>query len=686
VIPNIDIQYPNNNFNFIGSLRENQIAVEQESWDQLEKYGTSTLGLYPGFGKTILGAKLASRAKLLTVVLVHREILTIQWKKTFNDFTDAVVWIVGEKIIPSSYNVIICMDTRWHLIPKHIRDNVGFIIIDEAHAFCTRTHVGCLLAFHPKYILAESATLERDDKMETMIYAICGNHGVYREINKPFTVIKVITNTKPIRKKNRIGGVDWSSLVKNTLFDDRRNQIILNMVSTTYSQDTILILTSLVDHVRLLHQNLMKIGVSCDYMCGDKKIYSDCRVLIGTTSKVGTGFDQATSCPNYSGKRFNVVIIVCSMKKYSMLVQNVGRGFRADYPTIVYLVDNDEIYKSHWYKCRKWFLTRGGIIKEQIIPNAEFPSSHPPEIIQQSWIRNKVNKLNNINPIESPSEFKLNIQSFNSHDPSKISNDLSSSVNPIYSNGIKSKTDSYSISKISSLHHELLSKNQTISINPTKREQPSHNQITQIISIKQNSSVKNSIIPILPIKTDSSIPRMLIQPETISKNPITSPMSNKTETISKIPITPTMSTKTESSQKIQITPTMSIKTETISKIPIIPTMSIKTETISKIPIIPTMSIKTESSTKIEIKPTMSIKTEPLPKIRILPTMSTKTELLQKMEIKPTMSIKTEPLPKIQITPTMSTKMELFKKIEITPTISAKTESSDKNEIKPTISI
>ena len=102
ITPNVDLPYPITELQFTGTLRENQIKVEKESWEQLEKYGTSTLGLYPGFGKTILGAKLASRAKLMTVVLVHREILTIQWKKTFEDFTTAKVWIVGEKNPPSS--------------------------------------------------------------------------------------------------------------------------------------------------------------------------------------------------------------------------------------------------------------------------------------------------------------------------------------------------------------------------------------------------------------------------------------------------------------------------------------------------------------------------------------------------------------------------------------------------------
>lgn len=387
IIPNIDTVFPVSNLTFTGQLREHQITVEKEAWGQLESRGTSTLGLYPGFGKTILGASLASRTKLITCILVHREILTGQWKKTFTDFTNGRVWIVGEKDPPPVCDVIICMDTRWSVIPQSVRDCVGFLIIDEAHAFCTPSHVRCLMSFHPKYILAESATLERDDGMHSMIYAICGNHGVYRETDIPFTVFKLNTGTKPERTLTRTGGVNWAALVQSTLFNERRNAIIVGLV-TQNPNSTILILTSLVDHAMLLHNILQKLGVSSDYMCGTRKTYHDCRVLVGTMSKIGTGFDQATACPDYSGRRFDTLILASSIKKYAMLVQNVGRAFRSEWPRIMHLVDDDNIYKSHWYKCRKWYLSRGGIINDYTIPNPQQPTPATENIssVQQKWV------------------------------------------------------------------------------------------------------------------------------------------------------------------------------------------------------------------------------------------------------------------------------------------------------------
>ena len=51
-----------------------------------------------------------------------------------------------------------------------------------------------------------------------------------------------------------------------------------------------------------------------------------------------------------------------------MLVQNVGRVFRADFPTVMHFVDNDSIYQNHWYRAKKWYTKRNGSIIEYKCP------------------------------------------------------------------------------------------------------------------------------------------------------------------------------------------------------------------------------------------------------------------------------------------------------------------------------
>ena len=45
------------------------------------------------------------------------------------------------------------------ILAKHFGHR-DILIIDEAHLFCTPTRVAVLLAFHPKYVIIESASLE----------------------------------------------------------------------------------------------------------------------------------------------------------------------------------------------------------------------------------------------------------------------------------------------------------------------------------------------------------------------------------------------------------------------------------------------------------------------------------------------------------------------------------------------
>lgn len=391
IIPNINNQYPTVNLNFTGQLRDYQIKVEQEAWGQMSTYGTTTLGLYPGFGKTILGASLAARVKKLVCVIVHRELLLVQWKNTFTENTNARCWIVGEKNPPPLCEVIICLNTRWDHIPETLRKMVGTLIIDEADRLCTRSNVACLLAFQPLYIIVETASLERDDEMHRMIQAMVGEHAIHRDSTKPFQVVKVNTNTKPISKMNRFGKLDYNSLVESICNDLRRNQIILNLVLPLIN-NKILILTKLVNHVTLLHDALRHFNVPCDEFYGTKKNYQDSAVLVGSFSKLGVGFDPKSFCDTYDGRPFNILFIVSSIKKFSMLIQIAGRCFRAEYPTIYHLTDDHQIIRNHWYICNRWYKSRNGTVIDYNIPHQNNENTNNNNR-NDTWIADKLTKL-----------------------------------------------------------------------------------------------------------------------------------------------------------------------------------------------------------------------------------------------------------------------------------------------------
>lgn len=360
LIPNDTINHTPSAMIYQGQLRDYQIPIYNEAISHLQSYGTTTLNLFTGCGKTQLSIKLATTLGFLTLVLVNRILLLEQWSQSFNKSTNAHVWIVGEQSMPDRFDVIICLDTRWNLIDDKIKVKIGTVLIDEAHLFCTPSHVECLLAFYPKFVIAMSATLERDDQMHHMIYAICGEHGIYRESNIKFSVIKYNTRISPKTELNSQGKIDFGKLQNDLLMNEQRNTMIVNLVNQ-YKDEKILILTKLVKHVHMLHK-LIKNHTTCDFLCGKKTHYIDRRVLIGTTHKIGTGFDQE-ACPTFDGIRFNLLILVCSIKKYQMLVQNVGRVLRCNTPTVIHFVDDHFVIQKHWSFCEKWYKKRQAEIK-----------------------------------------------------------------------------------------------------------------------------------------------------------------------------------------------------------------------------------------------------------------------------------------------------------------------------------
>jgi len=359
-------------FVFTGKLRPEQEEVVEEALKLMRTTGTVTLGTYPGSGKTVMGAWLSSKIwpepnKAEPVLVIHPlTVLNESWANTFTEFTDATVWVVDGKSPPAIMpNVIISHDRRVEKIPPAWLKSIGFLILDEAHKLCTPTKVHALLATQPKYILAETATLHRpDDGLHAMIYAMVGTHSIDRISTKPFSVTKLLTGIKvPLETTTK--GVNFQALMTSLAQEPQRNKIVVDIVMANLAQGwKIIILTPTKEHVNILNRLLQEQGVRTDFMMGTKSKYHDSDVLLGTVSKIGTGFDEKMSCPDFGGKRADLLIYLASTKKAGMMEQNVGRVFRADQPAVIHFVDDNPISKRHWSEVQKWYKSRNGTISE----------------------------------------------------------------------------------------------------------------------------------------------------------------------------------------------------------------------------------------------------------------------------------------------------------------------------------
>lgn len=317
--------------------------------------GRFLLGSYMVTHNTIMSAYLASGLGGLTLVVYPIKVVEPGWLNTFKQFTDASVWLNDGKIpLPSSCNVILTMDTQFHKIPQEVLKMVRILVIDEAHMFCVPSRTHCLLGTTPQYVIACTATLKRDDGMEQIIHSVCGKQGIFIKSPKRFTVYRLFTGIKTPIEKNKNGDADWSKLVKRLCEDPLRNAFIIDLVKRNY-QHKIMILTWNKNHAYFLQKVLSEHGISTDVLAGTKSTYRDSRVLVGTISKIGTGFDEAMACPDWGGQKSNMMILTGSTKSLSGLEQITGRVFRSSFPTIIDLVDDNRICKRHWTQRRKWY-------------------------------------------------------------------------------------------------------------------------------------------------------------------------------------------------------------------------------------------------------------------------------------------------------------------------------------------
>lgn len=392
--PNRDKEYPkiceSGIPEFHAKLKDYQIQPAREALQQLKKNSTTTLGLPPGWGKTILGAWLAGKANGPVIVFSHRMPICEAWVNTFKlcypQYSDSI-WLVGENEIKEGVRVgeniiprfIICMDGRIGQLPEHIKTAVCVTIIDEAHLFCTPSRVECLLCTEPKYVIAETATLVRGDGMHKMIECIVGKEGVFRKPNKPYRVYLLDTGVQ-IELKQGTRGLDFGNLTKDLITHEERNNQILNIIQSNMHRK-IMIMTRQKNHVQLLKRLLEENNISVATLYGSQKNYSDSHVLIGTIPKMGTGFDEKNSCHDFKGFESNLMLLVTSIKDQQLFDQIKGRIMRASDPVLMYFRDNITVVKSHIRNITPWIEeTNGTVYKikykqdEIFVPDMDYTS------------------------------------------------------------------------------------------------------------------------------------------------------------------------------------------------------------------------------------------------------------------------------------------------------------------------
>lgn len=361
---------------FTGELRDAQKTVSASAKKILSATKSVLLSMPCGFGKTVTSIYLASKARLPCLVIVHTVVLLNQWKTEITRFCPnaKVAVVTGKsKILEPDCDFYIMNAINGRNKESGFFDNVGLVIIDECHRIMAEVLSTSIQHVFPRYVIGLSATPYRSDSLDKLVELYFGKRNkdisfspsqrligskesqqIEFKLNRDHTVYAVKTGFKPPVVKTAQNRVNWGAVLDAQASSVERNNLICNIVKR-YKDRVFVILVKRVEQGRILQDLLVEAGERVTTLLGSQQTYDiDARVLIGTSQKIGTGFDH---------KGLNALILAGDVDAY--FIQYLGRVFRTEdvVPIVFDLVDDNGILKKHFANRKAVYLaTKGRIV------------------------------------------------------------------------------------------------------------------------------------------------------------------------------------------------------------------------------------------------------------------------------------------------------------------------------------
>lgn len=162
-----------------------------------------------GSGKTVCGIWISYMRGVKTLVLVPTYYLAQQWEERIREFTDASVHIVKSKDneipIDSDFTIVVMDLFNCRLLPIELIDNIGHVILDEAHRMGAETYIPILDEVPARYRTALTATFRRRDNAHRILAYHFGHHlKMESQFPKPFAYgVKTGVHIDGLLSKNK---------------------------------------------------------------------------------------------------------------------------------------------------------------------------------------------------------------------------------------------------------------------------------------------------------------------------------------------------------------------------------------------------------------------------------------------------------------------------------------------------
>lgn len=310
--------YIKTKFNKISyTLRDEQ----KKAVDQIQKKDFSLCIAPPGFGKTLIGSKMIELRACNTLVIVNKNMLLDQWCERFENYFGYHKKEIGylgksKNTLTNKLDVATMQSLKNN---TKIIKNYSFVIVDECHHIPALTFEKIIKEFEGKYILGLSATPNRKDGMEPLIFQQLGTIA-YEVMSK-----KTVTNKLRIVESTFESKIDnFSDLMSEIISNDERNLLIYNEI-IKYKERKILLLTDRIEHIENIELILKSNKIDFISVHGSMKKneqvenmskVQNASLVLATTSFFGEGIDFP---------HLNTIIFATPISYYGRLVQYLGR-------------------------------------------------------------------------------------------------------------------------------------------------------------------------------------------------------------------------------------------------------------------------------------------------------------------------------------------------------------------------
>jgi superfamily II DNA or RNA helicase len=253
-------------FTFKGQLK----PFQEEAVDGMLRKDFGTLAAPTGSGKTVMALAMIAARSQPTLVIVHTKELVNQWIERISSFLSipaAEIGIIGDGKKTIGEYITVGIVNSVYTMADAIKEQIGFLVVDECHHAPSRTFTEAVSAFDCRYMLGLSATPYRRDGLSKLIYWYLGDchHKIEQgDLIKSGDILRVDIIT---RETNFIPAADpveeYSQMLSELTEDEERNALIAaDVVTEAKSRNGVcLVLSDRKEHCNALNALVSRYGV-----------------------------------------------------------------------------------------------------------------------------------------------------------------------------------------------------------------------------------------------------------------------------------------------------------------------------------------------------------------------------------------------------------------------------------------